>query len=247
MIEVLRLITVGMNHWARHVHPGQPTGNRVNAGFFKHFSDGTLRWVLARVDDAGDRGPRPVVGTFDQKRLLIASNHRRDGWQPQRRMADVPTKLDDEFGDRHTHVFSRDRDRGAVNTVVSCSARFLRGPCRILLSTHQPPWAEWVKRSRNGIAMTLKKIVGMVGIAGALGFSAIGLSGVANAAPTPQATPGVVQQAQLAGWGGPGTRRLARTRLGRWRPRLARTRLGRAGRGRPAAAVSVGDLHLSEQ
>jgi hypothetical protein len=52
--------------------------------------------------------------------------------------------------------------------------------------------------------MTLKKIVGMVGIAGALGFSAIGLSGVANAATTPQATPGVVQQAQLAGWGGPG-------------------------------------------
>ena len=127
MIEVLRLITVGMNHWARHVHPGQPTGNRVNAGFFKHFSDGTVRWVLARVDDAGDRGPRPVVGTFDQKRLLIASNHCRDGWQPQRRMADVPTKLDDEFGDRHTHVFSRDRDRGAVNTVVSCSARIYKG------------------------------------------------------------------------------------------------------------------------
>ena len=52
--------------------------------------------------------------------------------------------------------------------------------------------------------MTLKKIVGMVGIAGALGFSAIGLSGAANAAATPQAAPGVVQQAQLAGWGGPG-------------------------------------------
>lgn len=50
--------------------------------------------------------------------------------------------------------------------------------------------------------MTLKN--GMVGIAGALGFSAIGLSGVANAATTPQATPGVVQRAQLAGWGGPG-------------------------------------------
>jgi hypothetical protein len=50
--------------------------------------------------------------------------------------------------------------------------------------------------------MTLKN--GVVGIAGALGFSAIGLSGVANAATTPQATPGVVQQAQLAGWHGPG-------------------------------------------
>ena len=94
MIEVLRLITVGMNYWARHMHPGQPTGNRVNAGFFKHFSDGTVRWVLARVDDAGDRGPRPVVGTFDQKRLLIASNHCRDGWQPQRRMANRATQLE---------------------------------------------------------------------------------------------------------------------------------------------------------
>jgi hypothetical protein len=52
--------------------------------------------------------------------------------------------------------------------------------------------------------MTLKRIVGMGAIAGALGFSAIGLAGVADAAPTPQAAPGVVQHAELTGWGGPG-------------------------------------------
>src|ERR1700735_690206 len=50
--------------------------------------------------------------------------------------------------------------------------------------------------------MILKKIVGAGAIAGAIGFSAIGLAGVANAAPAPQAAPGVVHQAQLAGWGG---------------------------------------------
>ena len=50
--------------------------------------------------------------------------------------------------------------------------------------------------------MILKNIVGAGVIAGALGFSALGLAGVANAAPTPQAAPGVVHQAQLAGWGG---------------------------------------------
>jgi hypothetical protein len=55
---------------------------------------------------------------------------------------------------------------------------------------------------REGIAMILKKIVGAGAIAGAVGFSAIGLAGVANAAPTPPAAPGVVHQAQLAGWGG---------------------------------------------
>jgi hypothetical protein len=38
---------------------------------------------------------------------------------------------------------------------------------------------------------------------------------------------------------------LGRARLG-W-TRLAWTRLGRAGLGRPTAAVSIGDLHLSEQ
>jgi hypothetical protein len=64
--------------------------------------------------------------------------------------------------------------------------------------------------------MTLKKIVGIGAIAGALGFSAIGLGGVANAAPTPQVTPGLIQHAQLPGagglgwrgpgWGGPGWR-----------------------------------------
>jgi hypothetical protein len=52
--------------------------------------------------------------------------------------------------------------------------------------------------------MILKKIVGAGAIAGALSFSAIGLAGVANAAPTPQAAPGVAHQAQLAGWHGGG-------------------------------------------
>jgi hypothetical protein len=56
--------------------------------------------------------------------------------------------------------------------------------------------------TQKGIAMILKKIVGAGAIAGAIGFSAIGLAGVANAAPTPEAGPGVVHQAQLAGWGG---------------------------------------------
>jgi hypothetical protein len=50
--------------------------------------------------------------------------------------------------------------------------------------------------------MILKKIVGAGAIAGAISFSAIGLAGVANAAATPQAAPGVVHQAQLVDWGG---------------------------------------------
>jgi hypothetical protein len=54
------------------------------------------------------------------------------------------------------------------------------------------------------IAMTLKKIVGMGAIAGALGFSAIGLAGVANATPAPQTAPGAVQHLQLDGWDGGG-------------------------------------------
>jgi hypothetical protein len=55
------------------------------------------------------------------------------------------------------------------------------------LSTHNASWTAWVKRSKKGIAMTLKKIIGTGAIAGALGFSAVGLAGVANAAPTPPA------------------------------------------------------------
>jgi hypothetical protein len=50
--------------------------------------------------------------------------------------------------------------------------------------------------------MILKKIVGAGAIAGALGFSALGVAGAANAAPTPQAASSVVHQAQLTGWGG---------------------------------------------
>ena len=59
-------------------------------------------------------------------------------------------------------------------------------------------------QDQRGIAMILKKIVGAGAIAGALGFSAIGLAGVANAAPTPPAASSVVHQAQLAGWHGGG-------------------------------------------
>src|ERR1700751_1473756 len=54
----------------------------------------------------------------------------------------------------------------------------------------------------GGIAMTLKKIIGTAAIAGALGLSAIGLAGVASAAPAPQVAPGVVQHVQLDDWDG---------------------------------------------
>jgi hypothetical protein len=49
--------------------------------------------------------------------------------------------------------------------------------------------------------MTFKNLVGMGVVAGALSFSAVGLAGVANAAPSPAPAPAAVQHAQLAGWG----------------------------------------------
>ena len=52
--------------------------------------------------------------------------------------------------------------------------------------------------------MNLKKIVGTGAIAGALGFSAIGLASAANAAPAPQVAPTAVQHVQLDGWHGGG-------------------------------------------
>ncbi|WP_139825732.1 hypothetical protein, partial [Mycobacterium parmense] len=54
--------------------------------------------------------------------------------------------------------------------------------------------------------MNLKTIVSTGAIAGALGFSAIGLAGVANADPAPQPTAGVAQHAQLDDWHGGGGR-----------------------------------------
>jgi hypothetical protein len=52
--------------------------------------------------------------------------------------------------------------------------------------------------------MSLKSIVSAGAIAGALSFSAIGLATAASATPAPASTPGVVQHAQQAGWGGRG-------------------------------------------
>jgi hypothetical protein len=63
--------------------------------------------------------------------------------------------------------------------------------------------------------MILKKMIGAGAIAGALGFSAIGLAAVANAAPAPQDVPGAIHFAPVDwhggggpggghGWGGPG-------------------------------------------
>jgi hypothetical protein len=85
-----------------------------------------------------------------------------------------------------------------------------------------------------------------------LGFFAIGVAGVANAAPTLPTAPGVVQHAQLTGWGGPGWHGPGG---GGWRgpgwggggfpPGLGWTWLRMVGR--PATASSVPDrpLHLS--
>ncbi len=51
--------------------------------------------------------------------------------------------------------------------------------------------------------MILKNIIGAGAIAGAIGFSAIGLAGVASAAPAAtQSAAAGVHQAQLANWGG---------------------------------------------
>src|ERR1700677_3614292 len=52
--------------------------------------------------------------------------------------------------------------------------------------------------------MNLKKVAAQAAIAGALGFSAIGLAGVANAAPAPQDVPGAVHYAPVDGHGGGG-------------------------------------------
>jgi hypothetical protein len=50
--------------------------------------------------------------------------------------------------------------------------------------------------------MNLKRVIGTGAIAGALGFSAIGLAGAASADPAPQPGAGTVQHAQLVQWGG---------------------------------------------
>jgi hypothetical protein len=55
--------------------------------------------------------------------------------------------------------------------------------------------------------MNLKKVAAQAAIGGVLGFSAIGLAAVANAAPAPQDVPGAVHYAPLdwrGGGGGPG-------------------------------------------
>jgi hypothetical protein len=54
--------------------------------------------------------------------------------------------------------------------------------------------------------MNLKKVAAQAAIAGALGFSAIGLGAVANAAPAPQDVPGAVHYAPVDGHGGGGGR-----------------------------------------
>ena len=91
---------------AGDVHPGQPSRGHVYTGFLQHFSHRTVGRVLPWVDDPGHRGPGVVVGPFDQQHLLIADDDGGDGEQPQRCVSHVPTKLDDEFRDRHSPVLT---------------------------------------------------------------------------------------------------------------------------------------------
>lgn len=114
----------------------------MDAGLLKHFSNGAVRGVLAGFQNAGDGGPCLVVGAFDQQHVLIANDNCGNTWQPQWCVSDVPTKLDDEGGDRHIKCLTPDRDQDtsaftdqrcdrafeAAKTLVSCSARFRQGP-----------------------------------------------------------------------------------------------------------------------
>ncbi|SHY00196.1 Uncharacterised protein [Mycobacteroides abscessus subsp. abscessus] len=75
MVQVLGMITVDMHDRPAHVHPHQSSGYRPNASLFQHFPAGAVRRILARVNDSGDRGPRPIVGALDQQHLFTANNH----------------------------------------------------------------------------------------------------------------------------------------------------------------------------
>lgn len=115
------MVAVGVDYRAGDVHPRQSSGSHVDAGLLKHFSSSAVRRVLARFDNAGDRGPCLVVGALDQEHLLITDDDSGHARQPQWCMSDVPTKLDDEIGDRHTQLSNRDRDE-AMATVASARA-----------------------------------------------------------------------------------------------------------------------------
>ena len=54
------------------------------------------------------------LSAVDQEHLLAANDHRGYGEQPQRRIPDVASKLDDEFRYRHSPVSNRDRDEHKV-------------------------------------------------------------------------------------------------------------------------------------
>ena len=74
VVEILRVIAVGMHDRTGDVYPGQPSRDYLNTRFFKHLSNRTVRWVLARFDDPGHRCPRLVVGPLHQQHLLIADD-----------------------------------------------------------------------------------------------------------------------------------------------------------------------------
>ena len=124
MVEVLRVIAVGVDDRTRHVHPGQSSGDRVNTALFEHFSNCTVGRVLPRFDNSGDWRPGLVVRPLDQEHLLIANNHRGYPGQPQRRMPDVLTKRDDELRNRHSPVSNRDRHEDIVRAYDLLCAGF---------------------------------------------------------------------------------------------------------------------------
>jgi hypothetical protein len=117
-VKVLSVIAVGMNRWAGHVYPSQTFRGRADAGLLKYFSHSTVRRVLAGFDNAGDRRPGTIIRASDEKHLITADDHSGDTGQPQRRMTNMPTKLNDEIGNWHTQFLT-----GAENF-------FTAFPCR---------------------------------------------------------------------------------------------------------------------
>ena len=88
------------------MHPCQAIGADDDTGLLGSLADRRIGRFFSRIDDAGDRGQRVVVGASTQQDLTVTDDDSGDADEGERARADEAAQLEDEVGSGHTATVS---------------------------------------------------------------------------------------------------------------------------------------------
>lgn len=103
-VEILGMISIGINGWRGHSYPHQIGDFAGHPGLFLDLALGSMRWLFSRVNDAGRQSPQPVIGTAHQQHSITVEYNNFYPGEPQHLVPYMCSQLGDEFRSCHKFI-----------------------------------------------------------------------------------------------------------------------------------------------